>query len=171
MGYNASMDDSEYHQRFMTEALKEAVKALDADEVPIGAVLVHKNRIIGKACNQTRLLKDPTAHAEMIAITQAANALGHERLLEVDLYVTVEPCVMCVGALIHARVRRIFFGAPNEKYGGCGSVIDVLQSGKWNHTIELHQGLLADQAALLLQEFFRNKRKKSISLDSESRDS
>lgn len=158
MGYNAVMDELELHQRFMLEALKEAARALDSDEVPIGAVIVHKNRIIGKAFNQTRLLKDPTAHAEMIAITQAANALEHERLLNTDLYVTIEPCVMCIGALIHARVSRIFFGAPNEKYGGCGSVIDVLQDGRWNHQIEINRGLMADQAALLMQEFFRTKR-------------
>lgn len=158
MGYNAVMDELELRQRFMLEALKEAARALDSDEVPIGAVIVHKNRIIGKAFNQTRLLKDPTAHAEMIAITQAANALEHERLLNTDLYVTIEPCVMCIGALIHARVSRIFFGAPNEKYGGCGSVIDVPQDGRWNHQIEINRGLMADQAALLMQEFFRTKR-------------
>ncbi|MCA9395800.1 MAG: tRNA adenosine(34) deaminase TadA [Candidatus Omnitrophica bacterium] len=152
------MDEPELQQRFMLEALKEAARALDSDEVPIGAVIVHKNRIIGKAFNQTRLLKDPTAHAEMIAITQAANALEHERLLDADLYVTIEPCVMCIGALIHARVSRIFFGAPNEKYGGCGSVIDVPQGGRWNHHIEINKGLMADQAALLMQEFFRKKR-------------
>lgn len=154
------MIDSEFHLRYMSEALKEAAKALDSDEVPIGAIIVHENRIIGKAHNQTRLLKDPTAHAEMIAITQAAETLGHERLLDADLFVTIEPCVMCIGALIQARIKRIFFGSPNEKYGGCGSVIDVMGSGTWNHEIEIHQGLLADQSALLMQEFFRTKRSK-----------
>lgn len=151
-------DGSDLKLRWMGEALKLAARALDQDEVPVGAVIVHHNRMIGRAYNQTRLLKDPTAHAEMIAVTQAASSLGHDRLLDCDLYVTLEPCVMCVGALIHARIRRICFGARNAKYGALGSVTDVLSSGRWNHVIEVEEGVLAGDAALLLREFFRSKR-------------
>jgi len=98
---------------FMEEALNQAQKALESDEVPVGAVIVHKNRIIAKAFNQTNMLKDPTAHAEMIAITQAADYFKHERLIETELYSTIEPCPMCLGAMIHARIAKVYYGAPN----------------------------------------------------------
>ena len=151
------MEKLDLRERFMGEALKLAGRAFEQDEVPVGAVIVLKNRIIGKAYNQTNLLKDPTAHAEILAITQAAEHLKHDRLLDAELYVTIEPCVMCIGALIHARVKKITYGAPNEKYGGCGSVIDVLK-GNWNHKIEIERGVLENEAASLLREFFRSKR-------------
>src|SRR3990167_4661247 len=109
--------ETDLKQRFMREALKLAARALEDDEVPVGAVIVHKNRVIGRAYNQTNLLKDPTAHAEILAITQAADFLKHDRLLETEIYVTIEPCAMCMGALIHARVPKLFFGARNNKYG------------------------------------------------------
>ena len=145
-------------QRFMKEALKLAEKALEQDEVPVGAVVVHQNRIIGKAYNQTNLLKDPTAHAEMIAITQAAESLKHDRLLDTEIYVTMEPCVMCIGAMIHARIGKLYYGARNEKYGACGSVINVLRDGRWNHTIKVGESLMVEESAALLKEFFRRKR-------------
>ena len=143
----------------MQEALKVAARALEADEVPVGAVIVHHNRIIARAYNQTNLLKDPTAHAEILAITQAAEHLQHDRLLDTELYVTIEPCAMCLGAMIHARVARLFFGARNAKYGACGSVVNLLKEGRWNHEIAVEEGVLKDDAALILQEFFRSKRK------------
>lgn len=142
----------------MKEALKLAARALDADEVPVGCVIVHKNRIIARAYNQTNLLKDPTAHAEILAITQAAEHLQHDRLLDTELYVTIEPCAMCVGAMIHARVAKLYFGARNPKYGACGSVVNLLKEGRWNHEIRVEEGVMKDETALILQEFFRSKR-------------
>ena len=142
-------------EKFMEEALKEAEMGLQRDEVPVGCVIVYKHKVIAKAYNQTNLLKDPTAHAEMIAITQAADYLKHERLLETELYSTIEPCVMCLGAMIHARIPKVYYGAPNEKYGACGSVVDLLKDGKWNHTIEIEKDLLRDKASDLMQYFFR----------------
>jgi tRNA(adenine34) deaminase len=147
---------------FMLEALRQAEKALERDEVPIGVVIVHNRRVIAKAFNQTNLLKDPTAHAEMIAITQAAAHLQHSsgRLLDTELYATVEPCPMCMGAIIQARIPRVFYGAPNEKYGACGSVVNLLKEGRWNHSVTVEKGVLAAEAAALMQGFFRAKRAK-----------
>lgn len=145
---------------FMREALKEAQKAFEADEVPIGAVAVYKNQIIGRGHNRTEHLHDPTAHAEIIAITAAANALGSWRLENVDVYTTVEPCIMCAGALVLARVKRIIFGARDEKFGGCGSVFNIVNEQKLNHQIEVVEGLLKEQAVSLMKRFFERKRKK-----------
>lgn len=149
---------------FMREALRQAERALERDEVPIGVVIVHKNRVIAKAFNQTNLLKDPTAHAEMIAITQAAAHLEHSsgRLLDTELYATVEPCPMCMGAIIQARIPKVFYGAPNEKYGACGSVVDLLKAGRWNHTVTVEKGVLAAEAAALMQGFFKTKRSRLL---------
>ena len=146
---------------FMQEALKEAQKAFEADEVPIGAVAVYKNQIIGRGHNRTEQLQDSTAHAEIIAITAAANALGSWRLENVDVYATIEPCSMCAGALVLARVKRIFFGARDEKFGGCGSVFDIANEQKLNHQIEVTEGLLREQAVSLMKEFFEKKREKT----------
>ena len=143
----------------MSEALKEAGKAFDADEVPVGAIIVCKGRVIAKAHNQMKLLKDPTAHAEMIAITQAASFLSNERLLDVTLYVTIEPCLMCAGALVLARVKRVCFGAKDPKTGAFGSVLDVNKI-RSNHRIIVTKGVLEDECAFLMQEFFRKKRAK-----------
>jgi tRNA(adenine34) deaminase len=143
---------------FMKEALKQAQKAYDEDEVPIGAVAVYKNQIIGRGHNQTEQLKDPTAHAEIIAITAAANALSSWRLKDVDIYTTVEPCIMCAGALVLARVRRIIFGTRDEKFGGCGSVFDIVNEKRLNHQIKITEGILKEQAAGLLRSFFEKKR-------------
>lgn len=149
--------EDDLQRRFMEEALRQAERALEADEVPVGCVITHKQKIIAKAHNQTNLLKDPTAHAEIIAITQAADYLKHERLLETELYVTIEPCPMCLGAILHARIPKVFYGAPNDKYGACGSVVNLLE-GRWNHDVAVHKGLMDDRAAELLQAFFRSKR-------------
>ena len=156
------MNNDEY---FMKEALKEAQKAYEADEVPIGAVAVYKNQIIGRGHNRTEHLHDPTAHAEIIAITAAANALGSWRLENVDIYTTVEPCIMCAGALVLARVKRIIFGARDEKFGGCGSVFNIVNEQKLNHQIEVVEGLLKEQAVSLMKRFFEKKREKTAAKD------
>jgi tRNA(adenine34) deaminase len=145
---------------YMQEALKEAIKAFESDEVPVGAVIVYKEKIVARAHNQIKLLKDPTAHAEMIAITQAASYLGNERLLDTTMYVTLEPCSMCTGALVLARVKRVVFGAKDEKAGACGSVVDLAKNKKLNHKFIVKSGIYEDECRKLLQEFFKLKRKK-----------
>lgn len=142
----------------MSAALQEAGKALEQDEVPIGAVVVFENKIIGRGFNQVERLKDATAHAEMIAITAAENHIGDWRLSDCDIYVTVEPCLMCAGAILSSRIKRIFFGVFDPKFGACGSVYNVAQEGKINHKAEVYSGLLEQESSLLLQEFFKKKR-------------
>ena len=151
-------DKKELDNYYMKLAVKEAEKAFDSDEVPVGAVAVYKNKIVGRAFNQTRLLKDPTAHAEMLALTQAAEALKTERLPGLALYVTLEPCPMCVGAMILARIERLVFGAREKKTGACGSVVHLLADAEWNHHFKIEEGLLEFESAALLQEFFKKKR-------------
>ena len=148
----------EFDNYFMRQAVQQAEKAFENGEVPIGAVLTHKNKIVGRAFNQVRLLKDPTAHAEMLSITQATEALGAERLPETTLYVTLEPCPMCVGAMILARIGRLVFGAREKKTGACGSVVHLMADGRWNHRFKIEEGLLEFESAALLQEFFKKKR-------------
>ena len=152
------MDDKFYIQ----EAIKEAIKAFEADEVPVGAVIVYKNRIIARAHNQIKTLKDPTAHAEMIAITQAASYLKNERLLNTAMYVTLEPCAMCAGALVLARIKKLVFGVKDEKAGACGSVIDLTNNKKLNHNLIVKSGVCEDGCRKILQEFFKLKRKKIL---------
>ncbi|HPM42565.1 MAG TPA: tRNA adenosine(34) deaminase TadA [Candidatus Omnitrophota bacterium] len=148
------------HDVYMEEAIKEAVKALEADEVPVGAVIVHDAKIIARAHNQIKLLKDPTAHAEMIAITQAAAHLANERLIDTVMYVTVEPCAMCAGALVLARVKRLVYGASDPKTGACGSIMDIARDKRLNHRLEVVAGVRKEDSTSLLQEFFRKKRNK-----------
>ena len=143
---------------YMKMALAEARKAFQEDEVPVGAVIVYKEEVIGKAHNQIVTLKDPTAHAEMIAITQAADFLRNERLNECDIYVTIEPCSMCVGASILARLRKIVYGASDPKTGACGSAIDLAKPGLFNHTLEVVGGVMEPECRTIIQEFFLNKR-------------
>lgn len=142
----------------MREAVKLARKAASQDEVPVGAVIVHQNRIIARAHNQVELLKDPTAHAEMIAITQAASALSAKWLQDCTLYVTLEPCSMCAGALVLARINRICFGAWDPKAGACGSILNIAQNSRLNHRIEVLGGLLDTECGGLLSDFFEKKR-------------
>jgi tRNA(adenine34) deaminase len=143
---------------FMREALRLAGKAYEADEVPVGAVVVRQGKIIGRAYNQVELLKDATAHAEMLALTQAEAAVGDWRLNDCDLYVTKEPCVMCAGALVHVRIRRVIFGCVDPRSGAAGSLINLLQHPALNHHCEIVGGVLPDECAAILQEFFREKR-------------
>lgn len=144
--------------KFMYAALQEAETALQKDEVPIGAVIVHHNRIIGRGYNQTELLKDSTAHAEMIAITSAANHLQSKFLDECDLFVTVEPCVMCTGAILLSRIKRIYFGTFEPKFGACGSLYNMAADGKYNHKPEVYSGVYSDESKYLLESFFKTKR-------------
>ena len=146
---------------FMKEALREAQKAFDKGEVPIGAIAVYKNQIIGRGHNQTEQLQDPTAHAEILAITAAANALNSWRLNDVEMFTTVEPCIMCSGALVLARVKRIIFGARDEKFGGCGSIFNIVEEEKLNHQIKITAGVMEKEAAALMKRFFAEKRKKN----------
>ena len=143
---------------FMREALRQARKAFDADEVPVGAVIVRAGKIIARAYNQVELLKDATAHAEMLAITQAEAAVADWRLNECDLYVTKEPCPMCAGAIVHARIRRVIFGCSDDRGGAAGSVVNLLQMPTLNHRCEITAGVLRDDCAALLQSFFRARR-------------
>ncbi len=148
----------EDHVRFMGEALKEAAAALDEGDVPVGAVVVHGGRIIGRGHNQRELLADPTAHAEMLALSAAAAFLKQWRLLDCTLYATLEPCVMCAGAIIHARVPRLVYGAVDPKGGGCGSVYDITASGRLNHRVDVEGGVMAQECGELLQLFFKQQR-------------
>jgi tRNA(adenine34) deaminase len=143
---------------FMGEALREARKAMVRGEVPVGAVVVREGRVIARAFNQVEMLKDATAHAEMLAITQAEEAIEDWRLNECDLYVTKEPCPMCAGALVHVRMRRVVFGCPSPKDGGAGGVVDLLRHPKLNHRCEVTAGVRGDECAGLLREFFRERR-------------
>jgi tRNA(adenine34) deaminase len=143
----------------MSEALKEAQRAFEEDEVPVGAVIVHKGRIISRGYNQVERLKDPTAHAEMLALTSATNFLGAKWLNEASIYVTIEPCSMCAGALVLARIRHIYYGAKDPKAGACGSVVNIADHKKLNHRIKVKGGILKEECAALLKEFFRKKRR------------
>jgi tRNA(adenine34) deaminase len=143
---------------WMNQALIEAKKALKEKEVPVGAVVVAVERIIGRGHNSTEKLKDPTAHAEIIALSAAANYLNNWRLNEASVYVTLEPCLMCTGALILARIKRLVFAAHDEKFGACGSVYNIPFDARFNHTFDIITGIKAEDSKILLRTFFENKR-------------
>ena len=143
---------------FMRDALRQAEKAYAVDEVPVGAVVVREGKIIARAHNQVELLKDATAHAEMLALTQAEAAVGDWRLTDCDLYVTKEPCAMCAGALVHTRIRRVVFGCADPVAGAAGSVVNLLQMPGFNHSCDITSGLFQDECAAILQTFFRRRR-------------
>jgi tRNA(adenine34) deaminase len=151
-------NNRESDESFMREALRQAQKAYEADEVPVGAVVVRAGKVIGRAYNQVELLKDATAHAEMLALTQAEAAVRDWRLVDCDLYVTKEPCVMCAGALIHVRIRRLIFGCADTRSGGAGGMINLLQHSALNHDCEITSGVLQNECTAILQDFFRQKR-------------
>ena len=146
----------------MQEALKEAKKAASEDEVPVGAVVVHDGRIISRGYNQIERLKDPTAHAEMLSLTSAANYLKTKWLNGASMYVTIEPCSMCAGALVLSRIKHLYFGAKDPKTGACGSVVNIVNHKKLNHRIEIKKGILESECAGLLSEFFKKKRKSQL---------
>jgi tRNA(adenine34) deaminase len=143
---------------FMAEALKEARLALAEDEVPVGTVIVQGGRIVARAHNQRERLNDPTAHAEMIALTQASSSAGRWRLTDMTIYVTLEPCAMCAGALVLARMGRLVFGTRDPKAGACGSVYNIVQDARLNHRVELTEGVLEQQCSDLLKQFFQKRR-------------
>lgn len=143
----------------MYTALQEAEKALDNNEVPIGAIVVKDEKIIGKGFNQVEKLKDPTAHAEMIALTAAANHLNNWRLEDCSIYVTLEPCIMCTGALLASRVSDLYFAAFDPKFGACGSLYNLAEDAKTNHKLKVYTGIYADESRDLLKRFFSQIRK------------
>ena len=144
---------------WMEEALREAQRALALGEVPVGAVVVYEGRVVGQGCNRPLTSNDPTAHAEILALREAGQAIGNYRLLDCDLYVTVEPCAMCAGAITHARIRRLIYGAEDPKAGAVHSMLQVLNHPKLNHKVEVAAGVLAARCMDLMQTFFREKRK------------
>jgi len=148
------------HEQFMRSALEEANKAAELGEVPVGAVVVLGGEIIARGCNRNLLDRDPSAHAEIVALRGAGMAVGNHRLLDCALYITLEPCAMCAGALIQARVKRLVYGAADPKAGAVNSVLQVLNHPALNHQMEVVPGVLADECAGLLQSFFRSRRAK-----------
>ncbi len=142
----------------MLEALVLARQAAAADEVPVGAVVVKDNQIVGRGYNQPISRHDPSAHAEVMALRDAAQHLGNYRLTNCELYVTLEPCCMCVGAILHARIARVVFAAVDPKTGACGSIVNLFAEARLNHHAEVAGGLLADESSQLLKEFFARRR-------------
>ena len=147
------------HEKWMKLAFREAEKAFDEDEVPIGAVVVRNGQIIGRGYNQCESLNDPTAHAEIIAITSAANTIKNWRLTDCCLYVTKEPCPMCAGALINSRISMVIFGMYDEKEGCCGSLYQLCRDPRFKHQLIVKGGVMEDSCLLMIQEFFKKKRK------------
>ena len=146
---------------FMRRALREASKAEMRGEVPVGAVVVLDEKVIARAHNRPLGLSDPSAHAEILALRRAAKKLGNYRLKGCDLYVTIEPCAMCAGAIVQARLRRVVYGTPDAKAGACGSALAVLNHPKMNHRVEVVSGVLANECTEILREFFRKRRRKA----------
>ncbi len=152
------MTTEEQDARYMSVALREAHRALDDGEVPVGAVVVHAGRVIGRGYNQRERLKDPTAHAEMIALTAASTFLGGWRLTGCTMYVTLEPCAMCAGALVLGRIDRLVYGATDPKAGACVSLYTIPSDDRLNHRIDMTNGVLGDECAALLRDFFSLQR-------------
>jgi len=152
---------------YMRMALREAERAAEAGEVPCGAIIVKDGEIIGKAHNQTELLKDPTAHAEILAITQAAAALENWRLTDAVMYVTKEPCPMCAGAIVLARLKKVVWAVDDPKRGGARSKFEILDHADLNHRVEIQTGVLEAECKALLQGFFRERRKENKAIDAE----
>jgi len=150
---------------FMGEALRQAARAYEAEETPIGAVVVREGRIIARAYNQVELLKDATAHAEMLAVTQAENVVGDWRLTDCTLYVTKEPCPMCAGAIVHVRLARVVFGVGDPKGGAAGGIMNLLQWPSLNHKAEITRGVRENECRALLQSFFAEQREKKKPLE------
>jgi tRNA(adenine34) deaminase len=142
----------------MEEALRAAQRALDAGEVPVGAIVVHQGQVIGKGWNRNITDSDPAAHAEIVALREAGAMLGNHRLVGCELFATIEPCPMCAGALVHARIKRLIYGADDPRAGAVQSVIQILNHPGLNHRMEVRRGVLAGRSAELLQRFFRDRR-------------
>ena len=153
-----SLLNTDSHVHWMEQAFKEAEKAYHSKEIPVGAVIVQNNQIIGRGYNQREILKDPTAHAEILAITAAANHIEDWRLKDATLYVTLEPCPMCAGAILNARIPRVVFGADDMDHGGCGGAVQLCSGKFLNHSVELIGGILEDKCKGILDSFFRESR-------------
>lgn len=145
---------------FMKLALNEAYKAYSVDEVPVGAIIVKDNKVIATGYNGRENLKDPTAHAEIIAIKEASKVLGGWRLLGCTMYVTIEPCPMCAGAIINSRINRLVIGAGDPKMGACGSVVNLVQNPSFNHRVDMTWGVLEEESSYIMKRFFKKLRKK-----------
>jgi len=156
------MNFPEQTYRFMYTALQEAEKALVEDEVPVGAIVIRENKIIGRGYNQTEKLNDATAHAEMIAITAAANHIGNWRLTDCSIYITLEPCIMCTGAILASRISELYFAAYDPKFGACGSLYNLAEDGKTNHKLKVYSGIYTEESQRLLSQFFASVRNSSI---------
>lgn len=160
MDYDAPLIDLHSDDHFMREALRLARRAASQDEVPIGAIIVHDRKIIARSWNQVETLKDATAHAEMLALTQAQSVFGDWRLTDCDLYVTKEPCPMCAGAIVHTRIRRVIFGCPDVKGGAAGGFWNLLQTDNLNHRCEVSPGILGEECVAVLKDFFAQARRR-----------
>ncbi len=160
------------NEKYMKEAIKQAKKAAKIGEVPIGCVIVYENKIIARGYNKRNTKKTTLAHAELLAIQKASKALGDWRLEDTIMYVTLEPCQMCAGAIVQARIKKVVVGAMNKKAGCAGSILNILQMEEFNHQVELETGVLQEECSLILQEFFKelrikNKQEKEKSSDNE----
>ena len=151
-------NDNKADEFWMEEALREAQRAAAAGEVPVGAVVVAAGQIVGRGSNRPISGNDPTAHAEILALRQAGASMGNYRLEDCDLYVTIEPCAMCAGAIVHARIRRLVYGAADPKAGAVETVMQVLENPSLNHRVGVTKGVLAGRSMEILQDFFRNRR-------------
>ena len=151
-------------ERFMKEALKQAKKAYAIEEVPIGCVIVHEEKIIARAYNKRNTKKSTLAHAELLAIEKACKKLGDWRLEECTMYITLEPCQMCAGAIVQARIPRVVIGTHNKKAGCAGSILNLLQMKEFNHQVELTSGVLEEECSEMMKQFFREMRKKKVTV-------
>lgn len=152
-------------EKFMKEALKEAKKAYEKEEIPVGAIIAKDGKIIARAHNQKETKKDTTKHAELLAIQKASTKFDAWRLEDCEMYVTLEPCTMCMGAIINSRLKKLYFGTPDQKTGACGSFIDLTQY-KYNHIVEIEQGILQEECEQILKKFFKELREKKKQLKS-----
>ena len=151
------------HEKFMRLAIKEAEKAYKIEEVPVGAVIVKDGKVIAKAYNQKECKNDTTNHAEILAIRKASKKLKNWRLIDCEMYVTLEPCSMCAGALIQSRIKKVYIGSMDEKTGACGSKLNLLKDYKFNHVVEIETGILTEECTKILQKFFKMLRDKKAS--------
>lgn len=146
-------------EKFMKEAIKEAKKAYDKLEVPVGCVIVKDGKIIARSHNQKETKLDTTKHAEILAIQKASKKLGAWRLLDCEMYITLEPCTMCAGAIINSRIKKVYFGAKDEKTGACGSVLNLFKDYTFNHKVEIEEGIMQEECEKILKDFFKELRK------------
>lgn len=162
--------NNEIDEYWMQHALALARRAAEQGEVPVGAVVVRDNQLLGEGWNQSIAHHDPTAHAEIMALRQAGLRAGNYRLVTATLYVTLEPCVMCAGAMIHSRITRLVFGARDEKTGAAGSLVDIIRHPGMNHQVQVTEGVLAESCAVLLSDFFRQRRQQKKALRLQQRE-